>query len=66
MTFHLPENRTTRPRGQALPEYALILALVTVFCLAALSLFGQSFSNFFTTFANAIADAAAAAMPPGF
>lgn len=45
--------RRRRP-GVSLPEYALILALVTVFCLAALSFFGQSFSNFFTAGANVV------------
>ncbi len=49
-------SRTVRHRcpGVSLPEYALILALVTVFCLVALSFFGQSFSNFFSAAANVV------------
>ena len=40
--------------GQALPEYALILGLVTVFCLAALHLLGNNLGNFLQWFAQQV------------
>lgn len=33
-------------RGQGLPEYATILALVTLFCVGALYFFGDGISSF--------------------
>jgi len=40
--------------GQAMPEYALTLALITLACIGAVTYFGQSFSDFFQTTANYI------------
>ena len=36
---------SARQKGQALPEYATTLALITLFCLAALAFFGRSISE---------------------
>jgi Flp pilus assembly pilin Flp len=36
--------------GQALPEYALILAFMALACMATLQAFGVRVDNFFTTF----------------
>jgi hypothetical protein len=40
--------------GQALPEYATILALLTVFCFVALKLLGVNFSDFFNGFSSTV------------
>lgn len=41
-----------RKIGQALPEYATILALIVVFCLASLMLFGNNISLFMVNMGN--------------
>ena len=41
-------------RGASLVEYALLLALIAVVCIAAVTLLGQSASKKFDTTANAI------------
>ncbi len=41
-------------RGAALVEYALLLALIAVVCIAAISLLGNSAKNKFTSVANSI------------
>lgn len=38
--------------GQGLPEYATILALIVVFCLASLMLFGNNISLFMVNMGN--------------
>jgi pilus assembly protein Flp/PilA len=38
-------TRKQRSKGQSLAEYGLILALVAVFCIAALKLLGNSITN---------------------
>lgn len=46
-----------REEGQALVEYALILALIAVVSIAALTALGTSVSNQLTAIGNAIAGA---------
>lgn len=41
-------------QGQAMPEYALTLALITLACIGAITYFGESFSGFFQNTANYI------------
>ncbi len=49
----------TQPKsGQALPEYALILTLVTLFCLTAVIALGQEIMTFLIDFGNHIIDVA--------
>ncbi|HEY9686666.1 MAG TPA: hypothetical protein V6C52_06800 [Coleofasciculaceae cyanobacterium] len=43
-----------RAWGQSVPEYALVLALITVVCIAALQLMGNDISAFFNGLANVI------------
>jgi pilus assembly protein Flp/PilA len=50
-------ERKNREDGQALAEYALILALVAVFCIAALQALGGSISDTLNAIASAIAAA---------
>lgn len=55
MRFSTPhKKRIAREPGQALPEYALILALITLFCIAALTAFGQDLSRILLEFAATI------------
>lgn len=37
-----------------MPEYAVLLALITVFCITALTFFGQDLSDFLLGFATEI------------
>jgi pilus assembly protein Flp/PilA len=46
-----------REEGQALVEYALILALIAVFCIAALETLGGSVSDQLNAIATAISGA---------
>jgi pilus assembly protein Flp/PilA len=46
-----------REEGQALVEYALILALIAVFCIGALELLGTNVEAQLTAIANAISGA---------
>lgn len=48
-----PPPRRPSP-GQSLPEYALILALISVFCLATLVAFGEKMTDFLVGFATEI------------
>ncbi len=41
-------------RGQSLPEYATTLAMITLFCLAALTMFGSRISDFLIDTGNLI------------
>jgi pilus assembly protein Flp/PilA len=50
-------ERKNREDGQALAEYALILALVAVFCIAALQALGGSISDTLNAIASAISAA---------
>jgi pilus assembly protein Flp/PilA len=52
-----PTTRGRGEEGQALVEYALVLALITIVTIGALQLLGQSI----VTFLNAIASALGAA-----
>jgi Flp pilus assembly pilin Flp len=45
--------------GQALPEYALTLALITVVCLGTLTVFGQNIQTMLRDFAASVAAASA-------
>jgi Flp pilus assembly pilin Flp len=45
-----------RAWGQSVPEYALVLALITVVCIAALQFMGTSFSAFFNGLSSVIAN----------
>ncbi len=45
--------------GQALPEYALTLALITVVCLGTLTVFGQNIQIMLRDFAASLAAASA-------
>jgi pilus assembly protein Flp/PilA len=47
-------ERRDREDGQALAEYALILALVAVFCIGALTALGGSISGTLNSIASAI------------
>ncbi|WP_303674050.1 Flp family type IVb pilin [Vampirovibrio chlorellavorus] len=50
------KRRHSAKMGQALPEYALILALVTLFCIAAITGLGESIRDRLISFAQTIAD----------
>jgi Flp pilus assembly pilin Flp len=41
--------------GQALPEYALVLALITLFCIAAITGLGENIQQRLVSFAQSIA-----------
>jgi Flp pilus assembly pilin Flp len=43
-----------RERGQTLVEFALILALVAVICVASLILFGATVTNLISTLASTV------------
>ena len=47
-------GRLRRQEGQALVEYALILALVAVVAVGALTLLGTNISNMLSSIANSI------------
>jgi pilus assembly protein Flp/PilA len=47
-------NRSKKQKGQSLAEYGLILALVAVFCIAALQVLGGSITDMLTKLANTI------------
>ena len=47
-------NRMRREDGQALVEYALILSLIAVVCIAALTLLGGNVNNILNTISNAL------------
>lgn len=46
--------RVNEERGASLVEYALLVALIAVVCIAAISLLGTSASSKFSTVANSI------------
>jgi len=41
--------------GAALPEYALLVALIAVFCIIAITSLGEEISNFFQALADKLA-----------
>jgi len=41
-------------RGASMMEYALMLALVAIICLAAIAQFGATINGFFSSFASTI------------
>jgi Flp pilus assembly pilin Flp len=41
-------------RGVSIVEYALFLALITIVCIAAMSVLGASINNFFSSAATSI------------
>ncbi len=45
---------TTRPRGQGLAEYGLIITLVAIVVIVALQLLGPTISELFTDINNAL------------
>lgn len=47
-------TRKAPSKGQSLAEYGLILALVAVFCIAALKILGGSISNMMNGLSNTI------------
>lgn len=47
-------SRKKREKGQSLAEYGLILALVAVFCIAALQLLGGSITTMLNNLSGAI------------
>ena len=51
IAFHcwLPP-RCKKEKGQSLPEYGLILALVTIFCIGAVQLLGNQIQGVITSF----------------
>lgn len=49
-------HRHTAKMGQALPEYALVLALITLFCIAAITGLGESIQDRLVSFAQTIAN----------
>ncbi len=52
-------SRKKREKGQSLAEYGLILALVAVFCIAALQLLGGSITTMLNNLSGAINQVAA-------
>ncbi len=50
----LMKNLKQRQSGQSLAEYGLILMLVTVFCIAALQLLGDSMGGMFDYIATEV------------
>ena len=48
--------RFDEERGASLVEYALLVALIAVVCIAAISLLGTSASSKFSTVANSISN----------
>jgi Flp pilus assembly pilin Flp len=50
----LEQRRRPANTGQSLSEYALLLGLITLFCLGALSLLGNNLSNFFNGFGHQV------------
>jgi pilus assembly protein Flp/PilA len=41
-------------RGASLPEYALLLALITIVCIAAISTLGNQISSFLVSLASTV------------
>ncbi len=41
-------------KGQSLPEYATILALVTLFCITAVTFLGENIQDFILDFSNQV------------
>jgi pilus assembly protein Flp/PilA len=54
MFFDLIRIFRDREEGQALVEYALILSLIAVVCIAALTLLGGNVSNILNTIAGSL------------
>ena len=50
----LTHNRLRREEGQALVEYALILMLIAVVCIAILATLGGKVKDVLTTISNAL------------
>jgi pilus assembly protein Flp/PilA len=48
------QTRLVREEGQALVEYALIVSLIAVVCIAALTLTGHSLADIFTSIAGQV------------
>jgi pilus assembly protein Flp/PilA len=48
------QARTTTERGASLVEYALLVALIAVVCIAAVTFIGQSADTKFSTVGSAI------------
>jgi pilus assembly protein Flp/PilA len=48
------QSRCHRDRGASLVEYALLVALIAVVCIAAVTLLGKAASSKFSTVASAI------------
>ena len=53
MQFHI-RDFLRREEGQDLAEYALVIVLVAIACVAALTLLGGSISTFLASFAGAL------------
>jgi pilus assembly protein Flp/PilA len=45
---------TRDERGASLPEYALLLALITIVCIAAMSTLGSQISSFLASLASTL------------
>jgi len=52
---YIASRYTKTERGAALVEYALLVALIAVVCIAAITLIGQATSNKFSTVSSKLA-----------
>lgn len=48
------KKRKNNAAGQALPEYGLVLALITLFCIATVTFLGEEIRDFILDFANTV------------
>lgn len=54
MQVWLAARKNSKQKGQSLAEYGLILALIAVFCIAALTTLGGNISTMLSTLASKI------------
>lgn len=54
MQIWLAARKNNKQKGQSLAEYGLILALIAVFCIAALTTLGQSITEMLEGLASTI------------
>lgn len=54
MQVWLAARKNSKQKGQSLAEYGLILALIAVFCIAALTTLGGNISTMLNTLASKI------------
>jgi pilus assembly protein Flp/PilA len=59
------KGNLSHKKGQGLVEYALLLVLVAIVCIAAITVLGTSVSNIFGQLAEEFAGGGGGAPPPG-